>query len=96
MGDLSFNMNLNGHKYLHIGSPVLSTSLRICSVICVKAVVIYAFTSPMYMGHCLKFFTNPQANNSFIKSNKSGSHMICPQQPHLFVAECVVKERKDL
>jgi len=47
-------------------------------------------------GHSLKFFTNPRANKSFIKSNKSGSHMICPQQPHLFVAECVVKERKDL
>jgi len=33
MGDLSFNMNLNGHKRLHIGRPVLSTSLRICNVI---------------------------------------------------------------
>jgi hypothetical protein len=62
----------------------------------VKAVVIHALTSPMYMGHWLKFFTNPQANKSFIKSNKSGSHMICPQQPHLFVAGCVVKECKDL
>jgi hypothetical protein len=62
----------------------------------VKAVVIYALTSPMYMGHWLKFFTDPQAKKSVIKANKSQSHLICPPQPHLFDDECVVKEYKDL
>jgi hypothetical protein len=33
MGDMSFNMNLNGHKCLYSGRPFLSTSLGICSVI---------------------------------------------------------------
>jgi hypothetical protein len=51
-----------------------------------EATVIYALTS-MYMRHWLKFFTNAHTKKLVTKSNKSGSQLMCPPQPHLFFAQ---------